>query len=229
MKSMKILSQVTMVLFLGASIISCKQENAEKASTSEATEAAQASGVEYTIDAAASQINWEGSKPTGTHTGTVNLTEGSVSVEDGLISGGSFTIDMNTITVTDLTGDEKGYLEGHLKGTEDKNRDDFFNVSTYPTAKFEITKVTKLVNNPEHTHLIYGNLTLRDVTKEVGFNAVVKMNDEKMEVSTPKFTIDRTEWGVKYGSTKFFDNLKDKFINDDIGLQINVVATANPS
>ena len=226
---MKILGQLTMVLLLSASIISCKEQAGEKASTGEAAETAKASGVDYAVDVAASQIMWEGSKPTGSHTGTVNLTEGSFSVEDGLISSGSFTMDMNSITVTDLTGDEKGYLEGHLKGSDDKNRDDFFNVATYPTAKFEVTKVTKLVNNPEHTHLIYGNLTLRDVTKEVGFNATVSMEEGKVSVTTPKFTIDRTEWGVKYGSTKFFDNLKDKFINDDIGLQINVAATANPS
>ena len=226
---MKILGQLTMVLLLSASIISCKEQAGEKASTGEAAETAQASGVDYAVDVAASQIMWEGSKPTGSHTGTVNLTEGSFSVEDGLISSGSFTMDMNSITVTDLTGDEKGYLEGHLKGSDDKNRDDFFNVATYPTAKFEVTKVTKLVNNPEHTHLIYGNLTLRDVSKEVGFNATVSMEEGKVSVTTPKFTIDRTEWGVKYGSTKFFDNLKDKFINDDIGLQINVIANANPS
>lgn len=226
---MKILSQLTLVLLISATIISCKNSGAEKAATGEAAKEAVITGAEYSINTSASQIIWEGKKPTGSHTGIVNVSQGKLSVEGGMISAGEFTIDMNSIEATDLTGDEKAYLEGHLKGSDDKNMDDFFNVAKYPTAKYVITKVTKLINNPEHTHLIYGNLTLRDVTKEVGFNANVNLDGKKIVVVTPKFTIDRTEWGVKYGSKKIFDNLKDKFINDDIGLKISITATANPS
>ena len=219
-------------LFLGAlvlligSFVSCKSDKGAKAEVGAKKEVAAAEGTNYTVDVATSKVLWEGSKPAGSHNGSLDVTEGSVSVNDGTITGGSFTLDMNTINVLDLVGDEKAYLESHLKGSSDDNADDFFNVNKYPTAKFEITKVTSLSNDPEGTHLVYGNLTLKDITKQVGFKAKVDMADGSISVSTPKFTIDRTEWGIKYGSGKFFDNLKDKVISDDMSLQITLVAKA---
>jgi polyisoprenoid-binding protein YceI len=226
---MKNISKLTLMLCIVLSIVACKKSEGVKATTGAAAEAAVITGKTFTLNTNASQLIWEGTKPTGSHTGTVNITSGTISVEDGMISGGQFTMDMNSITSTDLTGDDKLYLESHLKGTGDGNQDDFFNVTKFPTAKFEITKVTKLMNNEENTHLVYGNLTLRDVTKEIGFNANVTMDQNKIVVVTPKFKIDRTEWGVNFKSKKIFDDLKDKFINDEIGLKISVVATGNPS
>lgn len=215
------------VLVLGT--VACKKTEGTKAETTGAAQEAAMSGQEYTVNTAASKVTWEGTKPAGAHTGTVDITGGTVTVADGNITGGEFMLDMNSISVTDLTGDDKAYLESHLKGTTDKNKDDFFNVATYPTGKFAITKVTKLLGNDEATHMVYGNLTLRDVTKQVGFNANVQMDDQKLVVVTPQFTIDRTEWGIKYGSKKFFDDLKDKFINDEMGIKISLTAAANPS
>ncbi len=205
---------------------SCKKASGEKADVSDAGEVAEQKGVDYSVDVNNSLINWEGSKPTATHTGTINVSEGSISVAEGKVSGGSFNIDMNSIVVTDLEGNQKGYLEAHLKGTNEDKADDFFNVNKYPTASFEITKVTDLVNDPEATHLVYGNLTLKETVKEVGFKAKVEMQDGKITVSTPAFTIDRTQWGIKYGSPSFFENLKDKAISNDIGLSVNLTATA---
>lgn len=215
--------------FLAVSTISCKQSEGTKADTSEAATEAAASGAAYTVNPSASSVIWEGTKPTGAHTGTVDVSSGTISVEGGTITGGEFTLDMTSISVTDLTGDDKLYLESHLKGSEAKNQDDFFNVAAYPTGEFAITRVTKLMGNPDATHMIYGNLTLRGVSKEVGFNANISIDDQKIVVVTPKFTIDRTEWGIKYGSKKFFDDLKDKFINDEMGINISLTATNTPS
>lgn len=226
---MKTLLKFSFLFILVASFASCKKGKTDKVEAGAAAKEAVITGKTFGINPAASMVTWEGSKPTGAHTGTVNITEGKISVEDGMISGGEFVMDMNSINVTDLTGDGKASLEAHLKGTGDDGQDDFFNVGTYPQGKFVITKVTKLMNNPENTHLVYGNLTLRDVTKEVGFNANIQMSGDRVVVVTPKFNIDRTDWGIKYGSKKFFDNLKDKFINDEMGIKINVTATANPS
>ena len=221
-------TKIQFILFLAvfALFTSCKSAEGEKADVSDAAEVAEQSGVDYTVDVTSSVINWEGSKPTATHTGTINLVDGSIAVANGTITGGSFTIDMNSINVTDLEGNQKAYLEGHLKGSSEDNVDDFFNVNKYPTASFDITKVTALTNDAEATHLVYGNLTMKETVKEVGFKAKVEMNDGTISVSTPAFTIDRTQWGIKYGSPSFFENLKDKAISNDIGLRVNLSATA---
>ena len=219
-------------MLAGACIIgtaSCKKAGGEAATTGEATETAAAVGQSFAVDTQGSTIMWEGSKPAGTHAGTIQVSQGTVAVEDGNVTGGEFTIDMNSINVTDLEGDGKANLEAHLKGSDEKGKDDFFNVSTYPTAKFAITKVTTLINNPDATHMVYGNLTMKDVTKEVGFKANINVSDTGVTVETPQFTIDRTQWGIKYGSKTFFDDLKDKFINDDMGIKINLKATGTPS
>ena len=119
---------------------------------------------------------------------------------------------------------KRGYLESHLKGLGDDNADDFFNVKKFPTAKYEITKVTKKEGDPTGNALVYGNLTMRDVTKAVAFTANVDMANGMVRVSTSQFNIDRTEWGIKYGSASFFEGLADKAINNNIGLKITLVA-----
>lgn len=206
-------------------VISCKNNpEGQAAEVAEASEAASADGVIYQVNPATTMVMWEGAKPTGKHNGTIQVSSGKIAVKDGIISGGSFSMDMNSIANLDLEGDYKKSLEDHLKGTASGKEDDFFNVVKYPSANFEITKVTPLVNDTEGTHLIYGNLTLKDVTKEVGFKASVSNIDGKIVVVTPQFTINRTDWGIKYGSASFFDNLADKAIDDKIGLKISLNA-----
>ncbi len=214
-----------LLVFLIGMLGSCKSDKGTKATVGEKAEVANAKGVTYTVNNSISKVMWEGTKPGGSHNGTIDISGGSVAVANGNVTGGSFTMDMNTINNLDLEGDDKAYLESHLKGTVAAKADDFFNVGKYPTAKFEITKITGLTNDTEGTHLVYGNLTMRDVTKQVGFKAKISVNaDGTVKVTTPKFTIDRTLWGIKYKSNKFFDNLKDKVISDDFNLKINLVA-----
>jgi len=211
-----------MVFILGF-LASCGPKG-EKAGAGDAGDVAEESGKEYAVNSATSQIMWEGSKVTGTHNGTVEISNGSISMEDGNLTGGNFTIDMSSIVDNDLDGDMKANLENHLKGTVEGKETDFFNVPKYPNAKFEITKATKLMNNEDANYVVSGNLTLKDVTKEISFRAMVNESNGKISVKTPQFTIDRTEWGIKYGSAKFFDGLKDKAIAEEIGLKVDLTA-----
>ena len=223
-KLTNILMMFAVVLLVG-SISSCKDSEGAKAGVSDKGEVAVATGVTMNVDVANSKVLWEGTKPTGAHNGMVNVSEGSVSVKEGKVTGGTFTLDMNSITCLDLEGDSKAGLEGHLKGTAEAEKDDhFFNVKKYPTAKFEITKVTGLAGNPDANSLVYGNLTMKDQTKQVSFKANISTDGKMVRVSAPKFTIDRTQWNVTYGSKSIFDDLKDKFVNDEIGLQIELSA-----
>lgn len=216
--SLLILSALTLT-------VSCKNDKAAEAETTEAGAVKETSGeaASYTVDNTNSKIDWTGSKPTGKHTGTINLTDGTVSIKDNMLDSGKFTIDMNTITVTDLkAGDGKEDLEGHLKGTggTEADYDHFFNVKKYPQSTFEITKA--VTENGKTA--VEGNLTMKGITKNVKFPATVTVNGDTVTLVSDPFTINRTLWNVNYGSKSVFDNLGDKFINDDIELKVSITA-----
>lgn len=170
---------------------------------------------DHTVDTAASNIAWTGYKVTGSHKGNVKIKSGSLQVQDGLLKGGSFEIDMNSITCTDLEGDVAGKLVGHLKS------DDFFGVANHPTAKYVITRAipTGLKDN----YKVIGNLTIKETTKEVKFFANLSNANGKL-TATGKITIDRSEFNVKYGSGSFFDGLGDKTIYDEFDLEVKLVS-----
>ncbi len=222
------------VLFLAVttlSFVSCKGKGDDasvNATDSTAVVVSNNNGGAKTFHVAtgSSKLIWEGYKPAqkATHTGTVNISEGILTVKDGVLESGSFVIDMNTITVADLQGQMKDNLEAHLKGTAQGKENDFFNVAQYPTGKFEITKVTALENDAEGNTMIFGNLTLRGITKSIGFKANVNVANGSLTATTPLFKIDRTEWDIKVLSQKFFDNLKDGFVDDQFGIRIELRA-----
>lgn len=155
-----------------------------------------------------SKVAWKGYKVTGFHEGIISLKSGSLEFSNGKLKGGQFVIDMNTIVTTDLTGEYKGKLEGHLKS------DDFFGVETFPTAKLIFTKVQPTVNN---TYTVTANLTIKGKTNPITFDIYVYGNKASASVK-----IDRTKYDIKYGSSSFFDNLQDKAIYDEFDLVTNL-------
>ncbi len=227
---MKNLLQLSFCLMAFSLLLtSCGDKPAgEKAKTgaAEAAAAAPAAAKTYNINPAASQVLWVGSKPTGKHNGSINLSKGKLEVVDGNIVGGKFTLDMNSITALDLkAGEGKEDLEEHLKGTVDEKADHFFNVRKFPTGQFAIVKVEALPAGGEATHNITGNLTLKGNTKSITFPANIAVADGKVSAVTPSFKINRTEWGINFMSKSVFDDLKDKFIDDEIALNINLEAS----
>ncbi|MFK7952804.1 MAG: YceI family protein [Ekhidna sp.] len=170
---------------------------------------------DVTVDTKASSVEWLGKKVTGQHNGTVQLKEGSLSMdESGNLTGGTFTMDMTTLISTDLSGEYKGKLEGHLKS------DDFFGVATYPTATFVITKA---VPQGPGKYKVIGNITIKGTTKEIQFPATVETKDGRVTAKAD-ITIDRSKYDIRYGSGSFFDNLGDKTIYDNFDLTIALVA-----
>lgn len=208
------------ILFIGLLMSACNNApKADKAEVSEAkkVETATNTDAKTMVDIAASEIKWLGTKVTGEHSGTLKLKDGYINANDKRITGGEFNIDLNSIKCTDLAADEGGAkLEGHLKSP------DFFDVAKYPTAKFVINKMTNLAGDANANSMIFGNLTIKDVTKEIGFKANVNLEEGNFSVSTVKFAIDRTDFGIKYKSSKFFNDLADKAINDKFTIQINL-------
>lgn len=164
-----------------------------------------------------SMIRWEGSKLVGgNHTGTIALKSGTVSVEDGALTGGTFVIDMTSIKNTDLPADKGANLVGHL------STGDFFEVDKYDTAKFEITGV-EAVTEDGITHRITGNLTMKDITKSITIPAKIGITGSEFAAATPQFVINRTEWNVMYGAGAL-GTAKDDIINDNIGLSLEISA-----
>lgn len=193
-------------------------DKAKEAETKEAEAAAKAedAAVAYIADTDKSMIEWKGFKPTGSHNGTIAVKQGKVKVNNGAIESGKFVIDMNSIAVTDIPAEEEGNakLKGHLTSP------DFFDVETYPNAEFEVTGIKTV----EGKTMLSGNLTLKDATNNISIPVATEMKDNMMTLTSETFTIDRSKWNVKYGSKSFFDNLGEKFINDDIELKITLVA-----
>src|SRR5690606_4178840 len=218
----KSILSIFMVTGLAIATVGCKNDNRE-AQTGDAQDAAVATmeAVEFKVDTTSSVIEWQGEKPTGTHTGTIKIAEGTFRANDSIVESGTFVIDMASITVTDLEGDEKVNLENHLKGTVAGKEGDFFNINEFPEARFEVTGVS---NNNGNT-LLQGNLTLKGETKNIEFPVNIDMNGDQLQLTSETFTIDRTKWNVNYGSKSVFDSLGDNFINDEIELTIKVNAT----
>lgn len=170
----------------------------------------------YTVDVSNSHIDWIGSKPTGSHSGKLSLANGSFNFEKNTVKSGTFTIDMQSIEVTDIPkeNDANASLVGHLKAP------DFFDTEKYPTATFVILSSTA----KDGKTMLNGNLTIKGITKPVSFPATIENKDNKVTLTSDLFAIDRTQWNIKYKSKSIFGDLGDKFINDTIELKVSLVA-----
>ncbi len=183
----------------------------KKASTTDSTEIQQAAtGASYTVDAAASKVEWKGKKVSGEHFGTVNIKSGSLLVDNGVLTGGNFVIDLNTISSTDLEGEWKEKLDGHLKAA------DFFDTEKFPEATFQITEAKQ--GSTTADYVISGNLTIKGVSKNITFDAkVAEATDASVKVDAD-FNIAREDWGVNY------EGKQDDLISKEINFKISLVA-----
>lgn len=213
----KIVLKSLAMIAVAASFVACKKT--QKTVTEEAKPVASIPVVSetYTANNAKTQVIWEAKKLVGGHQGTINASNGVLNIKGGKLVGGTFVLDLNTITATDVdaaSGLEK--LNGHLKNG------DFFDVATYPSAGFEITNVKEEAGKS----IIAGNLTIKDVKKNIEFPATVSVANGVATITSDEFTIDRTEFNIKYNSGKFADAAKlgDYLIKDNVGLKINIVA-----
>ncbi|MEP0987360.1 YceI family protein [Ekhidna sp.] len=169
---------------------------------------------EMKVNTTESVITWTGKKVVGkSHTGTLKLQEGTLQMDGNKLTGGSFVIDMSTLEDTDLSGEWKAKLEGHLKS------DDFFGVETYPTAAFVITEAK---STGKGSYNVTGDVTIKGKTETISFPATIKEVDGTYE-ATADLSFDRSKFDVRYGSDSFFDNLGDNVIENNIDLSIKLI------
>ena len=147
----------------------------------------------------------------GGHKGTVEFKEGYFIKTKGVIVGGEFIIDMNSIVCTDNEKiDRDSGLVNHLKNQ------DFFDVKKYPIAKLVITNV--LYEDDLYIKIV-ANLTIKNSTLPINFRGKV---DYKKQELTTKFKIDRTLWGITYNSKEVEGALKDGLISDAIEFEVRL-------
>ena len=218
------MKKLALMAALGLFVASCNSDKAAEATTGEAQEVTTNGEAETVALDSGSTVAWRGFKTyvQSEHLGTVNVQEGTFEVADGKLVGGTITIDMNSITCTDIEDEGKrGYLEGHLKSQ------DFFFVDSFPTAVFEIVEVLDPSEATKYS-TVTGNLTLRGTTNSITFPADVAVVEDGVKFMAPTFSIDRTLWGAKFhdrDDATIAESLKDDLIDHSIELTIKVKAT----
>jgi polyisoprenoid-binding protein YceI len=195
-------SMLIIAPFLCASFVSSKHVANEK----------------YFLDTKESLVTWKGSMslvPQNAHVGYLYISQGELTIEKGRLAGGTVEVDMNSITDKDHGSDND--LVAHLKSP------DFFDVKKFPTAMFTITGVTSA--NDENIN-VTGDLTVKGIRLAITFPVKIEVKHGTV-TANGRVIIDRTKWDVRYNSGKFFDNLADEAISDDIELDMKIIARKN--
>lgn len=174
------------------------------------TSAASAKDESFNVATKSSIVNWTGSKVIGDkHVGTLQVKSGQVTFKDGQPAKAEIIVDMTSLKNSDLTDPTwNTKLVTHLKS------DDFFSIDKFSEAKLVVNTFKKTGNKYE----LQGDLSVKGKTKPVTMTAV-EVDTKNGRKITADLTFDRTDFDVRYGSGKFFENLGDKMISDDIQLQ----------
>jgi polyisoprenoid-binding protein YceI len=176
----------------------------------------------FVVDLKQSNVVWHGYYvfSFSEHYGSIKISKGAFQWENQQIKGGYFEMDMKSILDLDMPADDGGNdLSNHLKN------DDFFSTEKFPKAYFEISRIEKIGNSTENSpnYDIIGKFTLKGVTNELKFPALVTFYEKEIRAKA-KFKFDRTKWGVRYNSGKFFSDVGDGAISDAIGIDLELVA-----
>lgn len=215
-----------LVLFLAIAFVACKNDKSNSSSNDQGPLTTETlinmpTG-DISIDNDKSSIYWKGYKLLGNHTGKIDLEKGNIVFDNGSITGGNFVVNMNTVEVTELMQDDDDEEEEEDESPEDDKSDlaqhlmasDFFDAAQFPTASFKINKTERNGRNFK----VYGDMTIKGHTQPIIFDA--KMTDANTLKST--ISIDRTKFGIKYGSGSFFSNLGENVIKDKFDLIVSL-------
>jgi polyisoprenoid-binding protein YceI len=173
----------------------------------ESTAAASAESVAVVLTPENTDIQFVGSKVTGSHIGGFRQHEGTVTVDGDRVLQVEVTIDLDTIWTDDKQRDNER-LTGHLKSG------DFFDAENHPHARFVSTGIAQ---RDDGRFDVTGNLTMRGVTRSVTFPAAMAYTDGRLTVDA-NFRINRHDWNVS------FPGMEDDLIRDHVGLTLQVNA-----
>lgn len=166
----------------------------------------------FKLDKNTGVVNWKGRKFTGEHLGTLKVKSGNLVFDKETLVQGKVVVDMNSINCTDIKDPEYNTkLIRHLKS------DDFFSTQKHPYAMIDIKSALPAKGGGFEVH---GNLTIKGITRPITFNAAIKHENKFITVAS-NIVFDRTKYDIRYKSKKFFNSIGDKFIYDDVNLNVN--------
>jgi rhodanese-related sulfurtransferase len=173
----------------------------------------------HALDLAESKVVWIGRNLINKHWGHVALSAGQVEVREGIPVKGEVTLDMKRLTCSDLAGNPlHDVLIHHLES------DDFFDVARFPEARFSFDRAEGCSDRAGCRNLkLHGQLTVRGVTKPLVIEASAGITPEGKAALQSTFCLNRTAWGVLYGSGSFFRRLAGHLVNDEIELQLRIL------
>lgn len=169
------------------------------------------------INTSESKVEWKGFKifqsENTSHLGILKFSQGELSVQNGILQGGTFVVDMNTLESFDLSDTEmKNKLENHLKSK------DFFETEKFPTATFKINKVTPSETGDYNT-ILEGDLTIKNITKPLIINANILANENSISIFSEPTEIDRQDFGVQFQSP-----IENGIIKNEVEIQVIIKA-----
>lgn len=222
---MNLKNHLTNLVFAGATlafVAACdKAPKGDDAKITEKEQAVAATGTSFVVDTARSYVKFTGNGVGKNHPGTFKLNYGAVAVDNDSLSGGTFVINVNSMQMEQRDPGIKEKLRPHLLSG------DFFDAAKFGTATFEVTNVMPWKPNEGDKSLveganfsISGNLTLKDVTKNITFPAKVDLDGNTLKAKA-NFDIDRTQWQMNYGNDK---TLGDKFISETVNIELHLEA-----
>lgn len=207
-----------MKTFLTAMVLVFAVSGAQAKSKAKTAKADATKTEAYKIDTKESTVAWKGTKKAGSaHNGYITVKDGEVQVDSkGQITTGQINIDMTTITNEDVKDAEYNKkLVGHLASN------DFFDTAKFPVTTFKVLSITP-VSKDQVT--VKGELTMIGKTNPIEFPAKVTV-DKGVVTGEATVKVDRTKWGLKYGSGNFFKELTaDKIISDEFEMNLKLVA-----
>jgi len=208
--------KIVVIAALSIFLLSCAKERKKPAEGSNQSNNATIPIIRegnYTVNVDSSTIKWTGKEiTTDSHYGTLGLKQGAVEVSTAGIVSGNVVVDMNSIQCLDMTGRGKTKLEGHLRS------DDFFGVQSYPEAALRFASLSAETSGKIH---FTGDLTIKNITHPITFSGLIHQSGNNYS-ATINFSFDRTLYDVKYRSGKYFKDLGDKLILDDIDISAKI-------
>lgn len=164
------------------------------------------------VDMDRSEIGWVGKSIDDAHRGKIQLDSAVVEVQDGTVRAIRVVADMRSISVEDITDPE-----GNREFVEHIANADFFEVGKYPKARFVSTTVVRAADG---TYAVTGDLTIKAVTRPVSFTATPSADGGSLQAT---LAIDRTAYGIVYGSRGQAGSEKDWFIHDAFTITVNLL------
>ena len=172
-----------------------------------ATAAQRPAAASYALNPTSSCLTWTGYAGAGTYapSGTLRLAPGGLLATDGPTPRAArVLVDMRTLH------HDIAKLQEHLQGA------DFFDVEHFPTATFELRQLA--------SGQAEGQLTIKGQTHPIAIPLTITPLGADSLLLQGTAHIDRTQFGINYNSSSFFQNLGSYAIRNDFQLEFKLKA-----